>query len=204
MPAVAILLSSCGIPRLHQADHGRDLPETFNGLTSSENSSQIGVDEFFDDPALTNLIDQALVGSLQLKILNQDIEIANNRRTPDRGDDLILYIANGPLRYAEKDQTIVTDDTVHMIDLQSKPKPVEVWGKGMRVELLAEAPAPKPGQVTKKKQQESISGVKSIALCCDVEMTLYVDGQSGKEPHGLPNFKLVGVCRLAWPVRARF
>ncbi len=79
MPVLAILLSSCGIPRLHQADPGRDLPESFNGVTSSENSSQIGVDEFFDDPVLTNLIDEALLGSLQLKILAQDIEIANNQ-----------------------------------------------------------------------------------------------------------------------------
>ena len=78
MPVFAILLSSCGIPGNRQADPGRDLPESFNGITSSENSSQVGVDEFFDDPILTNLIDQAMVGNQQLKILAQDIEIANN------------------------------------------------------------------------------------------------------------------------------
>jgi NodT family efflux transporter outer membrane factor (OMF) lipoprotein len=78
MPALAILLSSCGIPRLQQADPVRDLPVSFNGAISSENSSQVGIDEFFNDPILTGLIDQGLAGNLNLKILAQDIQIANN------------------------------------------------------------------------------------------------------------------------------
>ena len=78
MPALAILLSSCGIPGLRQADSGRDLPVSFNGATSSENSSQFGIDAFFNDPILTSLIDQGLAGNQELKILAQNIEIANN------------------------------------------------------------------------------------------------------------------------------
>jgi NodT family efflux transporter outer membrane factor (OMF) lipoprotein len=78
MPALAILLSSCGIPQLRPADPGRDLPFSFNGMTSEENSSQIPIEEFFNDPVLTGLIDQGLAGNQELKILAQDIEIANN------------------------------------------------------------------------------------------------------------------------------
>jgi NodT family efflux transporter outer membrane factor (OMF) lipoprotein len=78
MPVLAILLSSCGIPGNRQADPGRDLPVSFNGATSSENSSQVGIDEFFNDPILTGLIDQGLAGNLNLKILAEDIQIANN------------------------------------------------------------------------------------------------------------------------------
>jgi outer membrane protein, multidrug efflux system len=38
------------------------LPEDFNGATTPENSAQVGIEEFFNDPTLINLIDQALVG----------------------------------------------------------------------------------------------------------------------------------------------
>src|SRR5262245_29809142 len=78
MPLVAILLSSCGIPQVRQPDRVQDLPVTFNGVTSAENSSQVGIDEFFNDPVLTGLIDEGLTGSLPLKILAEDINIANN------------------------------------------------------------------------------------------------------------------------------
>jgi NodT family efflux transporter outer membrane factor (OMF) lipoprotein len=78
MPVVAILLSSCGIPQLRPPFAGRDVPPTFNGVTSEDNSSQVPIDEFFNDPVLTDLIDQGLTGSLPLKILNEDIQIANN------------------------------------------------------------------------------------------------------------------------------
>jgi outer membrane protein, multidrug efflux system len=77
-PLVAVLLSSCGIPQLRHPDPVRALPETFNGVTSSENSAQIGINEFFNDPILTGLIDDGLAGNLQLKLLAQDIQIANN------------------------------------------------------------------------------------------------------------------------------
>jgi NodT family efflux transporter outer membrane factor (OMF) lipoprotein len=85
LPALAILLSSCGIPKLRQADPGRDVPDSFSGQTSIDNSSQVGVDEFFDDPFLTSLIDEGVAGNLQLKILAQDIQIANNQVLARRG-----------------------------------------------------------------------------------------------------------------------
>src|SRR5262245_863016 len=78
MPVFAILLSSCGIPGNRQADAGRDLPVAFNGVTSPDNSSQVGIDEFFNDPILIGLIDQGLAGNQELKILAEDIQIANN------------------------------------------------------------------------------------------------------------------------------
>ncbi|MBS0260701.1 MAG: TolC family protein [Planctomycetes bacterium] len=77
-PVFALLLSSCGIPQLRSADPVRELPESFNGMDSAENSSEVGFTEFFDDPILTSLVDEALQGNLNLKILHEDIEIANN------------------------------------------------------------------------------------------------------------------------------
>lgn len=54
------------------------LPESFQESTGPENSSQLEVREFFKDPNLTGLVDQALVNNQQLRILAEDIAIANN------------------------------------------------------------------------------------------------------------------------------
>ena len=76
--SILLVLSGCGIPKLRQPQPDPTcrklrLPPVFNGATSSENSSQIPTAEFFNDPTLTTLIDQALFGNQQLRILAQDI-----------------------------------------------------------------------------------------------------------------------------------
>jgi outer membrane protein, multidrug efflux system len=78
-----LVLPSCGIPNLRPAKLGPDVPEKFtvgyNGATGSENISQIPIENFFNDPKLTSLICQALAGgNQQLRILNEDIQIASN------------------------------------------------------------------------------------------------------------------------------
>jgi outer membrane protein, multidrug efflux system len=83
--SILLVLPSCGIPTLRQADPGPDLPGGFKGATRSENSSQVGIKEFFDDPMLTSLIDQALAGNRELKILAQDVQIAGNEILARRG-----------------------------------------------------------------------------------------------------------------------
>jgi NodT family efflux transporter outer membrane factor (OMF) lipoprotein len=47
-------------------------------VTSTQNSAQIGWREFFNDPMLAGLIDQALAGNQELKIRNQEVRISNN------------------------------------------------------------------------------------------------------------------------------
>jgi multidrug efflux system outer membrane protein len=76
--SMLLILPSCGISPLRQAQPGPGLPATFNGVTSSENSAQLGIEEFFNDPMLTRLIDQALVGNRELKILNEEVQVASN------------------------------------------------------------------------------------------------------------------------------
>lgn len=71
------LLPGCGIPKLHCAQPSAPLPDTYNGLVTPDNSAQLGWCQFFDDPHLTGLISQALVGNQELRILNEDIRIAN-------------------------------------------------------------------------------------------------------------------------------
>lgn len=61
------------------------LPPGFQGANSVENSGSLPAREFFSDPKLTSLIDQALTGNLQLKILFEDIRIADNEIMRRRG-----------------------------------------------------------------------------------------------------------------------
>src|SRR5262245_36174753 len=72
-----LLLAGCRIPCLQQAAPPPPMPDTFNGWSSPENSAFLGINKFFNDPTLTSLIDQALVGNQQLRILTQDIQVAN-------------------------------------------------------------------------------------------------------------------------------
>ncbi|MFO0953452.1 MAG: hypothetical protein U0835_20335 [Isosphaeraceae bacterium] len=78
-------LTSCGIPDLRKPVPVAPLPETFNGSTSAENSSQVPVQEFFKDPQLLGLIDQALTGNLEQKIRAQEAQIAANEVLSRRG-----------------------------------------------------------------------------------------------------------------------
>jgi outer membrane protein, multidrug efflux system len=77
--------SGCKIPELCKPDPGKKLPETFNGEMSLENSACMELHEFFNDPMLTTLVDQALLDNQELKILVQDIRIANNEVYAKRG-----------------------------------------------------------------------------------------------------------------------
>src|SRR5689334_5316788 len=73
-----LALPSCCLPKLMHAEPGKPLPDSFNGKTDADNSAQIRWCEFFSDPTLIDLINQALAGNQELKIRNQDIRIANN------------------------------------------------------------------------------------------------------------------------------
>ncbi|HVX12457.1 MAG TPA: TolC family protein [Pirellulales bacterium] len=61
------------------------LPQNFSGADATENSAMVPAREFFSDPRLLSLIDQALVRNLELKILAEQINIANNEIMRRRG-----------------------------------------------------------------------------------------------------------------------
>lgn len=76
--SMLLVLSSCVITPFRPAEPGPGLPVAFKGATSSENSAQLGIIEFFNDPILTGLIDQAMVGNRELRILDEEVQIARN------------------------------------------------------------------------------------------------------------------------------
>jgi lipopolysaccharide export system protein LptA len=126
-----------------------------------------------------------------------NVDVVNNRRTPERDDDLTLF-TQGPLFFKDDEHHIWTNVEVEIKDLQSKPDPTRVNAVGMDVWLATEAttsantpPAsPKlgppvaggpnaPKKNAPKKRPESITGVDRVALRQDVVMHLFVDSDSG-------------------------
>ncbi|MFO1093177.1 MAG: TolC family protein [Planctomycetaceae bacterium] len=77
--------TGCHIPGLRGALPGAALPADFNGTTTAENSAELGVAEFYQDPLLTSLVAQSLSGNQELRLLEQDIEIAANDVLARRG-----------------------------------------------------------------------------------------------------------------------
>lgn len=73
-----LALPACAIPALMRPESGPKMPDYYGDVVSSENTAQVRAADFFNDPALTALIDQAIAGNQELKILAQDVEIANN------------------------------------------------------------------------------------------------------------------------------
>lgn len=75
-----LLLSvpACNLPQLQKPTAGAAMPDSFNGRMDQENSACMDLHQFFNDPLLTGLIDQAMFDNQELKILAQDIRIANN------------------------------------------------------------------------------------------------------------------------------
>src|SRR6476469_2975087 len=80
-----LFLSGCHIPQLCCPDPPPAMPESFRGVTTAENSAQVGILEFFNDPLLTRLLIQGLLQNQELRIRNQEIWIANNQIMAARG-----------------------------------------------------------------------------------------------------------------------
>ena len=90
-----ISLPACGIPQRRTAEPGPPIPETFNGTASTENSSQLGIVEFYKDPQLLSLIQFALENNRELKILNEEVQIASNEIL-SRSGAYLPFMTAGP------------------------------------------------------------------------------------------------------------
>lgn len=93
--SMLLVLPSCGIPPFRKAVPGQllpaDYPAALPGANNPEqNSSQLGIREFFNDPLLTSLIDQGLANNQELKILNEDVQIAKAQILARQGGYLPL------------------------------------------------------------------------------------------------------------------
>jgi len=89
--SAALCLPGCRIPQLRGADSGQEMPEVFNDKPVESSSAFIGIDEFFQDPILVQLIHTGLAGNQELKILAEEIQIANNEVMARRGRILPFF-----------------------------------------------------------------------------------------------------------------
>lgn len=80
-----LALSGCNIPRLRHMDSTAVVPEDFRGKADSDNSARLGIAEFFNDPALTELVTYGLSQNQELRIRNEEVQIANNEILARRG-----------------------------------------------------------------------------------------------------------------------
>jgi NodT family efflux transporter outer membrane factor (OMF) lipoprotein len=90
----ALVLPACGIPDLRPPLPGPVLPPD-NAPPDSENSALVGIEEFFNDPALISLIHQSLVTNQELKIRSEDVQIAGNEIRARRGAYLPFVTIGG-------------------------------------------------------------------------------------------------------------
>lgn len=129
----------------------------------------------FDRPIahLTDIGNRKVVGCE----ITGKIEVVNNRKTSSRDDDLFIYIPNGPLYYQENKQLVWTADSIHLTDNHSKPRPTEIRGIGLEMELLTDL-VKGPANTPKKVKTDTIAGVKRVKLLSNVDMHLYVDSSN--------------------------
>ncbi|OJW06781.1 MAG: hypothetical protein BGO49_15070 [Planctomycetales bacterium 71-10] len=95
-----LVLPSCGIPALRgpkpgpgalptydlrKEDPKSDLPPAFEAADSSDNSSRLRVEEFFDDATLVALVRGAIGGNQELRILSENVQIASNEIISRKG-----------------------------------------------------------------------------------------------------------------------
>lgn len=90
-----LALPACGIPPRRQAQPAPPLPQSFVGVTSPLNSSRLGVAEFYQDPLLVGLIEQARANNRELKILEEEVQIASNEIL-SRSGAYLPFMTAGP------------------------------------------------------------------------------------------------------------
>jgi hypothetical protein len=137
----------------------------------------------FDQP-ITNLQDvgnHKIVGAELRGVVN----VVNNRRTPQKFDDLHARITQAPVFFDDQKNLIWTDGFVKLIDTQAQPEPTTVTAKGLELHLTKEKAPPKQparparGRGNNQPSTSSITGVEKIILHSYVEMHLWVDAKSG-------------------------
>lgn len=122
-----LALPACGIPALRPPQPGQVLPPDDRPAESAENSAQVRVEEFFNDPRLTGLFYQALAGNQELKILAEDVQIAGNEVLARRGAYL-PYVSLGAAAGADKPSRYTregaVDNNLDILPFQPFPNPL--------------------------------------------------------------------------------
>src|SRR4029079_6912078 len=122
-----LILPSCGIPNLRLPEAAPDLPPTFNGVTTPDNSAQLGIEEYYNDPILSSVIDQALMGNRELRILDEEVQIARAEVVARTGAYLPFFsmgLGAGWDRPSRFTRSGAVDSTLNIIPGHPFPSPL--------------------------------------------------------------------------------
>jgi lipopolysaccharide export system protein LptA len=112
--------------------------------------------------------------------LRNNIKLVNNRRTPEKSDDIEVRILTDdtPLFYEDKQNKIWTKGLVQLLDTQTKPQPTMIWASGLDLYLSRDngKPVPKKGPATARAKTDTVSGVDVVELHSNVVMYLWDSG----------------------------
>lgn len=75
----------CKLPALQGPEPAAALPGDFGGTSTTDSSARMPADQFFTDPLLVKLLNEAVANNLDLKILSQDVNIASYELLARRG-----------------------------------------------------------------------------------------------------------------------
>jgi NodT family efflux transporter outer membrane factor (OMF) lipoprotein len=115
---------------------GVGIAKPTNEPTTTESSALLGVDEFYKDPILTGLIQQGIAGNRELKILDQEIQIASFEVLGRRGAYLPVVTVGGmggmekPSLYTSNG---AVEDQLSILPGQAFPNPLWNTNLGLNV-----------------------------------------------------------------------
>lgn len=127
----------------------------------------------------TELSNRKIVGVELQGSPKRVLTLINNRRTPEKNDDIELRITQGSIFFDERKDLVWTDGYVQLLDTQTQPHPTKITAKGLDLKLTRDPTPGRPGTTKTRGKTDTITGVDSLTLRSNVDMHLYVDARSG-------------------------
>jgi len=116
LAVLSLFVQACSIPPLVKSPDKRAIPSGFAAANDSTNSARISWKNYFPDPNLRALIEEALTNNQELNITLQELEIARNEVRARKGEYLPFVSGEGSLgvekpgRYTSQGSSEATTD----------------------------------------------------------------------------------------------
>ncbi|MCB0477972.1 MAG: TolC family protein [Crocinitomicaceae bacterium] len=140
MAVFAILINSCGIPKIAMKEENTNVPTSYNGaldstiVVDSTNTADLQWREFFKDTCLVALIDTALKNNMELNITLAEITAANSEIMRAKGEilpDLNLRVGAGIEKVGRHTSQGAADDMSEIADGKKTPEHLPDFGVGL-------------------------------------------------------------------------
>lgn len=125
---VGLVVASCRSSLTLTEQGPGEIPTTFNGRADSVTAAATNWREFFQDPNLIELIDQALANNQELKILQQEIEITQNEVKAISGEYRPFVTLGGGIGYEKTPRYTLPGATHHSVEIEHGKEMPEILG----------------------------------------------------------------------------